>query len=88
MAATGTQTHPRVLIVDDHPAIRRIVRLTCERHGMNVIGETPVGTEAIEMARILHPDVIVLDLVLPDMDGFAVAKSIREEEPDSKILIL
>jgi DNA-binding NarL/FixJ family response regulator len=88
MAATGTQSHPRVLIVDDHPAIRRIVRLTCERHGMDVIGETPAGTEAIEMARTLHPDVIVLDLVLPDMDGFTVARSIREEDPDSKILIL
>lgn len=88
MPATGTQTHPKVLIVDDHPAIRRIVRLTCERHGMDVVAEAPGGAEAIELARSLHPDVIILDLVLPDMDGFAVAKTIREQDPDSRILVL
>jgi len=88
MPAPGTKTHPRVLIVDDHPAIRRIIRLTCERHGMDVVGETPAGTEAIELAKALHPDVIVLDLLLPDMDGFEVAKTIRDDDPDSKILVL
>jgi DNA-binding NarL/FixJ family response regulator len=88
MSASETKTHPRVLIVDDHPAIRRIIRLTCERHGMDVVGETPAGVEAIQMAQALHPDVIVLDLLLPDMDGFEVAKTIRIADPDSKILIL
>jgi DNA-binding NarL/FixJ family response regulator len=88
MSASETKTHPRVLIVDDHPAIRRIIRLTCERHGMDVVGETPAGVEAIQMAQALHPDVIVLDLLLPDMDGFEVAKTIRVADPDSKILIL
>lgn len=87
--AEPVQMRPKsVLIVDDHPAIRDIVRITCEGHGLDVVGETPNGSEAIELAKSLHPDVIVLDLGLPDMDGFEVARIIRTEEPGSRILIL
>ena len=71
-----------VLIVDDHPSFRRTARALLESEGFEVVGEAEDGASAIEAARKLRPDVVLLDVQLPDMDGFAVAdRSGRDEEP-------
>ncbi len=63
-----------VLIVDDHEEFRRSARLLLEAQGFLVVGEAADGAEALRAARDLQPDVILLDVVLPDADGFALAE--------------
>ena len=63
-----------VLIVDDHPSFRLQVRALLEAEGFEVVGEAPDGRSAIELAGTLSPDIVLLDIGLPDIDGFAVAE--------------
>jgi DNA-binding NarL/FixJ family response regulator len=64
---------PTVVIVDDHPSFRATARAILEADGFEVIGEAKDGKSAIEAVHELHPDLVLLDVQLPDMDGFAVA---------------
>ena len=68
-----------ILIVDDHRGFRRQVRMLLEEEDFSVLGEAPDGATAIELARALRPDIVLLDIGLPDMDGFEVARTIRRE---------
>ena len=61
-----------LLIVDDHEGFRSLARALLEHDGFDVIGEASDGRSALTMARSLSPDVILLDIALPDLDGFAV----------------
>ena len=70
---------PQILIVDDHPSFRTSARILLEADGYEVIGEAADGASALEATRRLHPDVILLDVQLPDMDGFEVAARIAAE---------
>jgi two-component system response regulator EvgA len=63
----------RVLIVDDHPIFRAAARQLLEVEGFDVVGEAADGASALAAARELHPDVVLLDIQLPDLDGFEVA---------------
>jgi DNA-binding NarL/FixJ family response regulator len=65
-----------VLIVDDHPSFRLTARALLESEGFEVVGEAADGASAIEEAQRLKPDVLLLDVQLPDMDGFAVAEEL------------
>jgi DNA-binding NarL/FixJ family response regulator len=62
-----------VLIVDDHPSFRATARMLLEAEGYDVVGEAPDGHTALECAGRLAPQVVLLDVNLPDLDGFAVA---------------
>jgi DNA-binding NarL/FixJ family response regulator len=63
----------RILIVDDHPSWRACARETLEAEGFDVVGEAETGAAALEAAARLRPDVVLLDVQLPDMTGFDVA---------------
>ena len=79
----------RVLIVDDHTIVRTGLRaLIGGETGMELVGEATCGEEAMQLARTLHPEVIVLDLSLPDLDGIQVTRIIKSEQPDLRVLIL
>ena len=62
-----------VLIVDDHPSFRASARTLLEAEGYEVVGEAENGTDAVKAAKLLHPDLVLLDVQLPDLDGFEVA---------------
>jgi DNA-binding NarL/FixJ family response regulator len=64
---------PRVLIVDDHPSFRASARVLLEAEGFDVVGEAADGAAALEEAGRLRPEVVLLDVQLPDIDGFDVA---------------
>ena len=75
-AATGAT----LLIVDDHPGFRARARAVLESAGFVIIGEAASGEDAVIAARELRPDVVLLDVVLPDLDGFAVCSRLAGEE--------
>ena len=79
---------PGILIVDDHPLVRRSVRTLLTDHFMNVCGEAEDGKTAIEKASELRPDIVVLDITMPIMNGFEAAQEIRRILPLVKIVFL
>jgi NarL family two-component system response regulator LiaR len=79
----------RVLIVDDHTIVRKGIRaLLAEIEGIEVVGEADNGQEAIAQADILHPDVILMDLAMPKMDGIEATRQIKTSQPESRILVM
>jgi two-component system, NarL family, response regulator LiaR len=79
----------RVLLVDDHPVVRTGLRRVLEAEtDIDVVGEADSGEHAISSARSLQPDVVVTDLLLPDVDGVTVTERVRAEFPGIQVLIL
>ncbi|HSG41859.1 MAG TPA: response regulator transcription factor [Anaerolineales bacterium] len=79
----------RVLITDDHLVVRKgLAALLATKEDIEVIGEAENGKEAIEKVRELSPDVILMDLVMPEMDGVQAIKQIVAEFPEAKILVM
>jgi DNA-binding NarL/FixJ family response regulator len=76
-----------VLIVDDHAGFRRLARRMLEASGLTVIGEAPDGASAVAAAGELGPDLVLLDVHLPDADGFAVAERIAESSPRARVVL-
>lgn len=68
----------RVVIVDDHPAFRTSARLLLESEGYEVVGEAGDGVSAVELVGEVSPDLVLLDVQLPDIDGFEVAERIGD----------
>jgi len=76
-----------VLIVDDHPSFRASARLLLESEGFNVVGEAEDGQSALTAVEELHPDVLLLDVQLPDFDGFEVASRLHANGSAPKIIL-
>jgi CheY-like chemotaxis protein len=73
---------PTVLVVDDHAGFRATARRLLERDGWTVVGEAVDGASALAAATALAPDLILLDVGLPDIDGFVVAERLADNPPD------
>jgi len=79
----------RLVIVEDQLMFREVVRKACERDlGHTVVGECGTGADAPALVNELRPDVLLLDLSLPDVDGFEVAEKVLAQNPDMRILVL
>ena len=77
-----------VLLVDDAQDVRRMVRTALRlRGGFEVVGEASSGAEAVRLADVLHPDIVVLDLGLPDIAGREVLTRIRGQSPGSRVVV-
>lgn len=78
---------PRVLLADDHremlEAMRRLLGASCD-----IVGSVHTGREAISLALSTEPDVVVLDLAMPDMNGIAACRQIRERVPKARVVLL
>jgi DNA-binding NarL/FixJ family response regulator len=78
----------RVLIADDHDAVRRGMRSLLEdQPGLTIVGEARNGEEAVEQTQELKPDLVILDVNMPVMDGLSAAREIRKFAPDTPILV-
>src|SRR5688572_30999237 len=79
----------RILIVDDHAVVRRGVRALLEScEGWEVCGEATTGREAVEQCRQLRPDVVVMDLSLPELNGLDATRQILKDAPGTEVLVL
>jgi DNA-binding NarL/FixJ family response regulator len=77
-----------VVIADDHPSFRASARAILEADGFEVVGEADDGAAAIAASRLLGPDVILLDVQLPDMDGFAVLDTLGRDENRPAVVLV
>jgi DNA-binding NarL/FixJ family response regulator len=78
----------RVLLADDHPLFRDGLATLLRARGMEVVGEASNGLEAVEKSRALKPDLILMDVNMPQMNGLEATRIIKTEKPDTKIVIL
>lgn len=79
----------RVMIVDDHPVVRRgIQSLLAEEEDIQAVGEAVNGKDALEKAKSLKPDVILMDLVMPEMNGIEAIEKITASMPETRILVM
>ena len=77
----------RVLVVDDTPSIRALLRQTLPLHGFEIVGEAEAADQGIELARTEQPDVIVLDCQMPDVTGLEAIAPLKEQAPNARILM-
>ena len=77
-----------VLIVDDHPSFRATARLLLESEGFEVVGEAEDGESALRAARELRPDLVLLDVQLPDVDGFEVAAQLTRNGSGCAVVLV
>jgi DNA-binding NarL/FixJ family response regulator len=79
----------RILIADDHEVVRRGLGTLLKTHeGWEICGEARDGREAVEMAKQMKPDVVVLDIGMPNLNGLAAARQLTQQDPNQKIIIL
>lgn len=78
----------RVLLAEDHKIVRQGTRMFLESMDVEVVGEATTGTEAVRMAGELQPDVIIMDIHMPELTGVEATRRIRIDYPDVRVLVL
>jgi DNA-binding NarL/FixJ family response regulator len=78
----------KVLVVDDHEPFRRLIGSLLENSRVRIVGQASDGLEAVHKAALLQPDLILLDIDLPKLNGIRAADQMREIAPNSKLLLL
>lgn len=76
----------RLLIADDAPFIREVVRNIIKKHDIEIVGEASNGQEAVEMAMTTNPDVILMDIVMPEKNGIEATQEIKKLLPEARIV--
>src|ERR1700757_4670161 len=86
---SGDGSAIRILVVDDHPVVRQgVAGLVGGQPDMSIIGQASNGREAIQQFRAHHPDVVLMDLQMPEMNGLDALMAIRDEAPEARIIML
>ncbi|SPE60914.1 Two component transcriptional regulator, LuxR family [Verrucomicrobia bacterium] len=89
LEVSATKQKITLLVADDHPVVRKGLQLCLAREGrLKIVGEAADGAEALRKARELSPDVVLMDVHMPVMDGLAVTEVLRKEAPGVKVLVL
>ena len=79
----------KILIVDDHPVVRKgLLSCLASKDNLKVVGEAANGNEAVKQVKELMPDIVLMDISMPEMDGLAVTEVLRKDAPQTKVLIL
>jgi DNA-binding NarL/FixJ family response regulator len=86
-ANTDATAPLRVLLVDDSPRLRQRVRAALERAGLVVVGEAADGAGALALAAAHHPDLVLMDLSMPGMDGIQATRALRGQQPDIRVVL-
>src|SRR6266581_3900139 len=88
-SSSASTTRIRILIADDHEVVRQGLRVGLGVDPeLEVVGEAADGAEAVRLAQRLHPDVVLMDLLMPELDGIAATEVIRRELPDTEVVAL
>lgn len=87
--STSKKNKIKVLIVDDHPVVRKgLLSCLAAKENLKIVGEAANGNEAMKLVKTEEPDIVLMDLSMPEMDGLAVTEALRKESPHAKVLIL
>ncbi|MEO7448039.1 MAG: response regulator transcription factor [Humibacillus sp.] len=78
---------PTLVIIDDHAGFRAFAKALLEAEGYDIVGEASDGSSGAELVCRLVPDIVLLDVVLPDLDGFAVSEQIADRAPGCAVLL-
>lgn len=76
----------RVLVVDDEPMVRRMLAEVLGDAGIDIVGQAADGVEGVALARTSQPDAILLDIRMPNLDGLAAGRQVRETDPDVRLV--
>ncbi|PTQ52658.1 MAG: Chemotaxis regulator - transmits chemoreceptor signals to flagelllar motor components CheY [Brockia lithotrophica] len=82
------QMSKRILVVDDAAFMRMMLKDILKRGGYEVVGEAANGVEAVALYRELRPDLVTMDITMPEMDGIAALKQIRTLDPEAKVIMV
>ena len=86
---SGAKKKIKLLLVDDHPVVRKgLHSCLANRDNLKIVGEAADGAESIQKAKELEPDIVLMDINMPGMDGLAVTETLRKESPKIKVLVL
>jgi DNA-binding NarL/FixJ family response regulator len=77
---------PRVLIADDEPETQVLVRSLLEEEGIDVVGTATGGLQAVSLAKELHPDVVLMDVRMPDLDGVRAMRRVKSAHPHTQVI--
>lgn len=78
----------KVLVTDDAPIIRLMIKDIIQYHGYEVVGEANNGAEAVELYKTLKPDLVTMDIIMPEKDGIQALEEILKYDPDAKVVMV